>query len=187
MAAVLRHDQQLAVGVVEEAPLHRAVGGVEMDRRAGLRMRVAVAGHRHQAVDEVGRRRPASAAGSSAAGSACVGTSPKSLTMRPAPIALERRVHRRRADAVEPRAPVVGARRGERGAAQLLGVEAVRAALRRVAADRQRAGQRLGRELVAEAGLVALHRERLLSCSRRRCAVPASPTRLPSCRAAWRL
>ena len=61
---------------------------------------------------------------------------------------------RRRPDAIQPRAPVRAARRGERGARNLLGVEAVGRALRRILADRQRAGQRLGRELVAEARLV---------------------------------
>src|SRR5690606_9595810 len=67
----------------------------------------------------------------------------------------ERRVHRPRADAVEP-APAIGAARGGEGRARdLLGVETVGATLRRVAADRQRAGQRFGGELVAEAGHVA--------------------------------
>ena len=70
---------------------------------------------------------------------------------------LERPVHRRRPDPVLPGATVVGARRGERGAAQLLGIEAVGAALRRVAADRQCAFERLGRELVAVAGEVGVH------------------------------
>ena len=57
LAPELRHDQQLAVGAVEDAPLHRLVRGVQVHRRTGLRMRVAVAGHRHEAVDEVGRLR----------------------------------------------------------------------------------------------------------------------------------
>ena len=59
------------------------------------------------------------------------------------------------ADAIEPRALVGAARRRERRARQLLGIEPVGAALRRVAPDRQRAGQRLGLEAVAEAGHVA--------------------------------
>src|SRR5690606_4386040 len=57
---------------------------------------------------------------------------------------------------VQPAAPVVAARRGERRARKLLGVEAVRDPLRRVAPDRQRAGDDLGGELVAEARLVAV-------------------------------
>ncbi len=60
----------------------------------------------------------------------------------------------RRADAVEPGALVGAARRGERRAGQLLGIEPIGAALRRVAPDRQRAGNGLGREAVAEAGQV---------------------------------
>src|SRR5258705_12901405 len=46
------------------------------------------------------------------------------------------------------------ARRGERGAGDRFGVEAVRHLLRRVLPDRQRARQRLAGELVAEARLV---------------------------------
>ena len=53
-----------------------------------------------------------------------------------------------RADAIEPGALVGGLRRGERRAGQLLGIEPVIHLLRRVAADRQRAGQRLGLELL---------------------------------------
>ena len=49
---------------------------------------------------------------------------------------------------------VRGAVKGE--PRELLGVEAVGAVLRRVAADRQGAGQRLGLEAVAEAGHVAV-------------------------------
>ena len=59
-----------------------------------------------------------------------------------------------RADAIEPGALVGGARRGEGRAGNLLGVEAVGALLRRVAADGQRARQRLRLEAVAEAGEV---------------------------------
>ena len=72
--------------------------------------------------------------------------------------AAERPVHRRRADAVQPGAPVLGARRGERRARELLGVEAERRHLRRVLAPRQRAGHRLGGELVAEARQVGRFR-----------------------------
>ena len=84
LPAELRHDQHLAVGVVEGAPLHRAVGGVDVRRRAGLRLR-----RRRCRPSSPGRRRSrsapsASAAGSSAAGSAASATSSKALTMRPA-------------------------------------------------------------------------------------------------------
>src|SRR5205085_4685474 len=66
----------------------------------------------------------------------------------------ERLVHRRRADAVEPRAPVLRSRRGERAARQLLGVEPARRRLRRVLPLRQGAGDRLALLLVAKAGEV---------------------------------
>src|SRR5438067_4906232 len=66
----------------------------------------------------------------------------------------ERLVHRRRADAVEPRAPVLRSRRGERAARQLLGVEPARRRLRRVLPLRQGAGNRLALLLVAKAGEV---------------------------------
>jgi len=64
-----------------------------------------------------------------------------------------------RPHAVEPAAPVVVARRGERAARQLLGVEAEGRALRAVSADGQRAIDRLGFEVTAEARQVA-HRVR---------------------------
>src|SRR5690606_23018823 len=63
--------------------------------------------------------------------------------------------HRRRTNAIQPAAPVQVARGGERGAGELFRVQAVRDLLRRVAADRQAAWNRLARELVAETGLVA--------------------------------
>ena len=63
--------------------------------------------------------------------------------------------------------PLVGAaRRGEGRPGQLLGIEAVGAALRRVLALRQRALQRLGLEVVAEARHVA-KRHRILPTGRR--------------------
>src|SRR5690606_5790717 len=62
-----------------------------------------------------------------------------------------------RPHAVEPAAPVLGARRGEGGAAQLLGVAAVGRSLRRAASDRQRSRDRFGRDMVAEAGEIVGH------------------------------
>ena len=55
-----------------------------------------------------------------------------------------------RPDAVEPGALVGAARRGERRAGKLLGIEPVGRSLRRIAALRQRARQALGFEIVAE-------------------------------------
>jgi len=53
--ALLRHDQQLAIGVVEEAALHVAVGRVQVDADADARRCGAIAGHGEQAIDEIGR------------------------------------------------------------------------------------------------------------------------------------
>src|ERR1019366_594941 len=50
----LRHDQHLSVGVVEKAIRHRRVGNVNVNRNARMGMRVAVASHRNQTVNEVG-------------------------------------------------------------------------------------------------------------------------------------
>src|SRR3546814_58821 len=61
----------------------------------------------------------------------------------------------RGADAVEPGAAVLRARRRERGAGDLLGIEPIGAALRRVLLPRQGARARLAGELVAEAGEIA--------------------------------
>src|SRR5207342_241248 len=66
----------------------------------------------------------------------------------------ERRMHRRRPDAVQPAAAIAVAWRGERGPGQLLGIQPMRDTLRRVASLRQGARQRLGGELVAETRLV---------------------------------
>ena len=130
-----------------------------MDRHADLRGDVAVAAKGDDAFDEIGRL-------------------PRDRKRRPAQLRrrrvglVERRaadqaivdarvgpMHHRRLDAVGPGAPVFRARGGERGARNLLGIEAERRPLRRVAADRQRAGNRLGDEMIAEARLI---RERRL-------------------------
>src|SRR5262249_42111664 len=65
-----------------------------------------------------------------------------------------------RPDAVEPRALVRSPWSGEGGTGELLGVEAVVDLLGRVAADRQRARQRLRLEAVAEPRLIALRHPR---------------------------
>ena len=159
-AAELRHDQHFAVGVVEAAVGHRAVGGIDVHAHADLGGDVAVAAHGHHALDEVGRlfrnrdrapaqlrRRRIDVVERRAANEAIVDA-------RVGP------VHDRGLDAVGPGAPVLAARRSERGARDQFGVEAVRRTLRRIAADRQRAGHRLGLEMIAEAGLVSQRRGR---------------------------
>jgi hypothetical protein len=66
----------------------------------------------------------------------------------------ERPVHRSGANAIQPAAAILTPRRGERRAADLLGVQAVRDLLRRIAADRKRASDGFGGELVGESCLV---------------------------------
>ncbi len=150
----LRHDQHLAVGIVEDALAHRAIGGVKVHGHAELRRDIAVAAERDHALDEVGgplrdRHR-----------------APAQLRRRRVDI-VERRaadetvvharigaMHHRGLDAVGPGAAVFRARHGERRAGNQLGVEPVRRPLRRIASDRQGAGHRLGLEIVAETRVI---------------------------------
>ena len=137
-AALLRHDQQLAVGVVEDSGPSSSGW-----RRTGAppcrsAHRVAVAGHRDQpSTKSVGARR-ASAAGPSAAGSGGAGTLGE---VADDPAAVHRCANGRCIAAGRMRYSqerrLSAARRGERGARELLRVQAVRRTLRRVAADRQ--------------------------------------------------
>ena len=154
-AALLRDDQHFPVGIVEAAVGHRAVGGIDMDRHADLRRHVAIAAEGHQTFNEIGgllrnrqrapaqlRRRRVDFLERRAADHAVVGA-------RIGPM------HHRGLDPVGPGAAIFPAGGGEGGAGDLLGIKAERRALRRVAADRQRPGDRLGFEIIAEAGLVA--------------------------------
>jgi hypothetical protein len=150
-APLLRHHQHLAVGVPEDA-LHRAVGGVEMHRDALDGRTLGVGDEGDEAGDEIGggvgqrQRVPAQPVGRGR------GERAAEETALDAPIG---RVIGRGADAVGPGAARGVARHGEGCAGNLLGIEAERRALRRVLADRQGAGERLGGEFVAEAGQVA--------------------------------
>jgi hypothetical protein len=155
----LRDDQQFAVGVVEEAPLHRRVGGIQVDADAVLSRRRTVAGDGVEAIDEIDRSVrqwqwiPAQLVG---------GDRPRVEVVVEACLVEQRKrpMHRRRADPVQPAAAVFPARRGERSAAQLFRIQAMGHALRGVLALRQCPRDRLGGELVAEAGLVAVAGDR---------------------------
>src|SRR5262245_43593197 len=99
-----------------------------MDAAALLRVRIAVACKGHQAVDKIGRsagkrqRIPAQLIGWRIGRREVVG--------EPAVVdAFEWTMYGRRPDAIQPRASIGAARRRKRGARQLLGVQAVRAAL----------------------------------------------------------
>ena len=111
--ARLRDDQQLAVGVDEDAPLHRPAGAVKMDRDAFEIGRLAVGEHRHHAVDEVravrqvGRRVPAQAVGRERLIDRCPARTRARLRSG------ERPVIGRRPHPVQPGAAVLVPRRGE--------------------------------------------------------------------------
>ena len=66
--ALLRQDQHLAVGVVEEAVVHGGVGGVEVNADAVLHGGIAVAAEGDDAFDEIGGLGREWAAGPSASG-----------------------------------------------------------------------------------------------------------------------
>ncbi len=138
--ALLRHDQQLAIGVVEEALAHVAVEGVDVHAATGLRRGIAIDGDRHQPSEEV-----AGGVGQRARVPAhLVGVGGRLARWRRIPLTwLEWTIgalRHRGANAVQPAAQVMAARGGERRAGQLFGIEAVGAALGCVLALRQGAG-----------------------------------------------
>ena len=123
--AALRHDQQLAVGVAEDPVGHGGVGGVEVDGHAGALGGVAVAAQGPQPGQEVGAGPAGSGSGFQRSRLGSGTDSVKGARAERAVVgADERRVRGRGADAVEPGAAVVGARLGERRAAELLRVQA---------------------------------------------------------------
>ncbi len=153
-ASELRNDEQLSVGAVEAAIAHGLVGRVNVNGNSAVRGGIAVAREGDEAVDEIGfrggegNRVPAQLVGRSrnfvegrgaqqSAGNFAVGL-----------------VHDRGAYAVKPTAAVGGARSGERGSAQLLGIESVGRALRRILPRGQRAGKGFAGEFVAESAVV---------------------------------
>ena len=93
------------------------------------RARIAIAAHRDQPVDEIGRLRPGNGSGfhlSRLGGGVGLieGSAANEAVVDPA----KRRMHRRGSDAIEPGPPVLGARRSERRARDLLGIETAAAA-----------------------------------------------------------
>jgi len=113
-ASLLRDNQELPVGAIEKA-LHRAVRGIKMNRATALRTRIAVPRKGDPPRDKIGRLRgnrqriPAQLIGWRLDGA--------ELRIDTAIVnALERSVQRGRPDPIEPRATVVAAWCGERGA-----------------------------------------------------------------------
>ncbi len=153
-AALLRHDQHFAVGIVEDPIGHRRVGGIEVHRHADLGRYIAVAAERHDALDEIGRlarnrkRRPAQLRRRR------FGLVERRAADQTVVDARIRPMHHRGLNAIGPGAAIFGAGGGERGAGNLLGIKPERRPLRRITADRQGAGHRLGQKMIAEAGLI---------------------------------
>ncbi len=155
--ALLGHDQQLAVGGIEVAIHHRAVGAIDVDADADAPMGIPIAADRHQSVQEVRRalrhrqRIPPQA----------VGGRPLAEGRRPPQGKLhlcKGWMRRRGLNSIEPGAPVLMAGGGEGAAAELLRIEAKRRPLRRVAPLRKGAGLGLAAEGVAEPRHVTRHR-----------------------------
>ena len=150
------HEHHLAVGIVEMLIDHRLGDEIDMRGHAGLGVGVACGRHGLHALQEGHvllrdrRRIPAQLRDRQFIFMARRGAPQPGIDLGKTPGMLHRRP-----DAIEPGALVGAARRGEGRAGELLGIEPVGAALRRVAPDRQRAGQRLGLKTVAEAGHVA--------------------------------
>ena len=146
--SLLRHDEHLAVRVEEDAA-HRRVGGVDMDGDAMLGERASGSGHGDEAGHEV-RGRLGDGAGVPAQ-AVWVGGRERAAEMALVGEAQIGPVRGRGVDAVEPGPARLAAWHGEGGTGELLRVETEWRTLGGVAADRQRAGQRLGSEFVAEA------------------------------------
>ena len=144
-------------------------------------MRVAVARHGDQAVDEVGALRSRGIGiGVQRNWFGGVGTSSNgALRSLPVLDRLEWLVRHRRTHPVKPRPAIHAARRGECRAAQLLRVQPMRHFLRRILPARQHAFHRLAGELVAESGLVTqlrLFAGVFVACASCRSCVQPSPT-----------
>ena len=162
-AALLQYDQHLAIGAVEVAIDHRTIGGVHMDRTPGLRAGITVARHRDESLKEIcrhfGKRQRIP--------SELIGRRlhfVESMDNASVIDAAERTVNSGRSNAIEPRAPVHTTRRRECRARELLRIQSVWRSLGRVLPARQSAGQRFGREFVAETGLIT---KRLVATVRR--------------------
>ncbi len=137
-APELRHDQQLPVGVIDKALLHRAVGDVPVNSTPPVLIRRSVSPRGDQARHEVrrcrGNRQRVPAQGVGRSGLETM-TEPRSRGGR-----LEFAVRDSRPDPVQPAVAVGLSRRRERRARELLGVQAIRAALWRIASLGERTG-----------------------------------------------
>ena len=153
---LLRHEQHLAIGIIEMLIDHRLGDEEDVGRHAGLRVDVARRRHGLHALQEGHvflrdrRRVPAQLRNHYLLLVARRGAPQPRIDLGEAA-----GMPHRRPDPIQPGAFIAAARRRERRAGQLFGVKPIGAALRRIAPDRQRARQRFGLEAVAEAGHIA--------------------------------
>ena len=152
--AVLRDDQQLAVGIDEDAASMHLLRAIEMDRDAFEIGRVAVGQHRHQAVDEI-RACGRSAGGFQRSRLGASGAFPSRARTASRRHSGERPMVRGRPHPVQPAASVLVPRRGEGASRKLLGVEAEGRPLRGIAPLRKRAFDGFAFEMAAKAGHIA--------------------------------
>src|SRR5579864_7847799 len=131
-----------------------------MDRHAGLVGGAAIAADRDQAVDEIGWRLRDREWAPTQLRRRRLGLLERRRAQHSVAETTERLVHHRGPYAVGPGAAVLVARRREGGAGNLLGIKAERGTLRAIAPDRQRAGDGLGLEMIAESGLVGHRAQR---------------------------
>jgi hypothetical protein len=152
-APLLRHDEEFTIGIAEPPIRHVAIGDVDMDADSALGLRRSVTGHGVDAFDEIhGRcgnrqRIPAQLIRGYRAGTEIT------VECRLDKFG-KRTMHRSGSDAIQPTAPICMPGCRECRAAHLLGIQAMRHVLRRIAALRQGARNGFGGELVAETCLV---------------------------------
>ena len=151
--AVLRHDQQFAVGI-DEHPVGRSSDWRRRDASRRLRLGRVAGDAQVVSRRRIGRRRAARPAGPSAGGWAPAALNAPARTVAARRHSAERAVVGGRPQAIQPGAAVLVPRRGEGGARQLLGIEPERRSLRGVAALGQGAGDRLGGDMPTETGRV---------------------------------
>src|SRR5581483_7028488 len=116
-------------GIVKKPLLHRTIAGIDVQPATCLHRRAAVARHRVEAFDEI-RRRLRQWKRTPAQLVRWRGDFVETIVEVRMWPRREGSVHRRGTDSIQPTAPARMPRRGERGAGELLGIQAIRRALR---------------------------------------------------------
>jgi hypothetical protein len=152
--ALLRHDEQFAIGIVKAAIGHRAIGGVNMNAEADLSCDVAIAAERHDAFDEISRLVRNRNGTPAQLGRCGVGVVERRAADHAIVDARIGTMHDRGLNAIGPGPPIVMAGGGERSSRNQFGIKPVRRTLRRIAPHRQGPRNHLTGEVIAEAGLI---------------------------------